>query len=286
MTPAHVVEIATPKGVLLNGLWFGPKRVKRVVIWVHGLSSTVFSKHELTTLLTDSSTAILMFNNRGHDKVSRIQKTNGRRIRGGAAHEVFTDCVDDIDGAVRFAKKQSKTVFLAGHSTGCQKAVYWTHRRKTGVAGVILLAPVSDYAATVMLDGKAAMKKANSHARTLIHTGRKHELLPENVWSWSLLADAQRYVSLYSGSSAEEVFPYWDKKRKPKTLRSVKRPLLVLLAEKDEYADRPAQELYDWFLSHIHEGEVVIIPKVEHSFKGGEKTVARYIGEFMKEAGR
>jgi pimeloyl-ACP methyl ester carboxylesterase len=215
--------------------------------------------------------------------VARIQLINGKRIRGGAAHEVFADCVDDIEGAIKFAKRYGKDIFLAGHSTGCQKSIYWAFKKKKGVRGIILLAPVSDYAATVMLDGPQKMRTALSHARSSIRNGKKHELLPESVWEWGLLADAQRYVSLYSGKSAEEVFPYWDKKRVPRALRSVKRPILVLLAEDDEYADRPATELYEWFLGNIYEGEVSIVPGVRHSFKGGERKTARLIKDFMKE---
>ena len=70
MQPCHVVEIETPKKVRLNGLWFGPKRPKRAILWVHGLGSSAFSKIGIFDYLIDKDTAVLAFNNRGHDKVS------------------------------------------------------------------------------------------------------------------------------------------------------------------------------------------------------------------------
>src|SRR3989338_4324646 len=46
---------------------------------------------------------------RGRSKVSRIAYTNETRIGaselGGGASEVFTECADDIQGAINFAKK-------------------------------------------------------------------------------------------------------------------------------------------------------------------------------------
>lgn len=284
MRPCHVIEIVTPKKVLLNGLWLGPKRAKRVVVWVHGLGSSMFSKLSLAEHLVDSQTAILMFNNRGHDKVAAISTTGKRRIRGGAAHEVFTDCVDDIQGAINFAKKAgAKSIYLAGHSTGCQKSVYWGAKKGKGVKGIILLAPMSDYAAEVKISGKAKISRALLRARKLAASGRRSELLPENVWEGSLLADAQRFVSLYSGAGAEEIFTYWDQQKNPKTLRSMCIPTLVLLAENDEYADRPAAEIASWFERHAKRSDVItIVPKVKHSFKGREGAVVAAVRAFIK----
>ena len=140
MISAGVVEIVTPKGVLLNGLWFGPAKPKCVVVWVHGLASSLWSRHSLIQKLIDANTAVLMFNNRGHDTISRVSTEKKRVGHAGGAHEVFTECVDDIDGAVKFAQKQGvKNVYLAGHSTGCQKSIYWAHKRASkGVKGIML----------------------------------------------------------------------------------------------------------------------------------------------------
>ena len=59
--------------------------------------------------------------------------------------------------------------------------------------------------------------------------------------------------------------------------------MYVLWAEKDQYADRPASKIYEWFLNNMYEGEVVIVPKVQHGFKGARAQVAIHIKNFMKE---
>ncbi|MFA7309664.1 MAG: DUF1749 domain-containing protein, partial [Candidatus Paceibacterota bacterium] len=153
-----------------------------------------------------------------------------------------------------------------------------------GVSHIILLGPMNGYASEIKSQGKAALKKAERYARAFIKQGNKHALLPETVWGWPWTADAQRFISLYSGNSEEEIFTYWDEGRTPRALRSVKVPILVLLAEKDEYADRSAKKMGEWFMKWLYMGHVVVIPKVKHSFHGAEKEVARVIKSFMKDS--
>lgn len=285
MRACHHVEIVTPKKVVLNGLWLGPKKPKRAFVWLHGLNSSMFSKLSIMDRLVDTQTAVLAFNNRGHDKVSTITTTRGknRSRRAGGAHEVFAECVDDIEGAVRFARKTgAKDIYVVGHSTGCQKAIYWARKGGKGVRGIVLLAPVSDYETGLKVNGSRVIQRAEKVARSLVARGKKHELLPENVFSWNELADAQRFISLYTPNSAEEIFTYWDKRTNPKSLHKVKIPIFAMLAEKDEFVARPVEELYAWFLQHIYEGEAAIIREASHGFKGHEDEVANQIRSWSR----
>ncbi|HEY4516406.1 MAG TPA: alpha/beta fold hydrolase [Candidatus Paceibacterota bacterium] len=289
MTPCFAVEFETPKKYILRGLWFGPparrggKKPRRTVLWVHGLGSSAFSMHHVTKSLLNKNTGVLTFNNRGHDIVSKTHCSVGKRgILGGTAHEKFTDCVDDIQGAINFARKQGvKNIYLAGHSTGCQKSIYWAYRKKSRVVkGIILLAPISDWSAEMHLQGKKKIDRATKIARQMVQRGKKHELLPPGLWHQAL--DAQRFLSLCTPDSVEEIFSYAQPNKNPRTLRSVRKPLLVLLAEKDEYADRPAKEIAAWFEKNLtNKHKVVIISGVKHSFKGAEKRVAKAIKEFI-----
>ncbi len=291
MQPVHLASIETPKKFVLNGIWYGPKKAKRVVILVHGLGGNMLNSFasQFASVLTNADTAVLSFNNRGHGLVSKAYKSSPKskkgyvRITAGAVHEIFEDCVDDIDGAVRYARAHGgKEVYLAGHSTGCQKSIFWASKRKSaGVKGIILLAPISDYAGMRKAVGDKAINKALSAATKLVQAKKPHNLLPPSVWPE--MTDAQRFISLYSTKGNEEIFPYWDEARSPKALRSVQVPILTVLAENDEYADRPAADMQAWFIEHLYTGEVVIIPSVAHSFHGGEKQTAKAIGAFLNE---
>src|SRR3989344_787841 len=101
MTPCFAVEIITPKKFLLRGLWFGPNTATRVVVFVHGLGGSAFSMRRMLGRLVDKKTAVLCFNNRGFEFITTLRtkrKREAERMQGGASHEVFTECVDDIEG--------------------------------------------------------------------------------------------------------------------------------------------------------------------------------------------
>jgi pimeloyl-ACP methyl ester carboxylesterase len=288
MRPCTHVEIVTPKKFLLNGLWFGPRKPKRVIVWVHGLGGSVFSNLRIIDRLVDSSTAVVTFNNRGHDKVAKLPHSSGvytRAIRAGAAHEKFTDCADDIKGVINLVRKQGvKNVYLAGHSTGCQKSVYFASKNKRGIKGVILLGPISDYDAFRLEYGDKRIARALRYARRKIQEKKGDELLPPSVWDPSWLADAQRLVSLCAGEGPEEIFTYWNEMTVPRALRHVSVPTLVLLADRDEFTNVPAEQLTKWFDANIRAPHsVVVVPRVGHSFKGGEGITAGAIRRFMKE---
>lgn len=284
MRAAHVIEIQTPKKFLLNGLWFGPAKTKKTIIWVHGLSSSAFTKLGIVEKLVDKDTAVMTFNNRGHDSVTRILqlKANGKtkKVLAGGAHEVFTECVDDIQGAIDLAKKQgAKEIHLAGHSTGCQKSVYYASRKgnEKKVRSIILLAPMSDYAGMKYFDAKGELAKNTKAARALVKNGKKQSIIPGG---W---ADAQRFLSLYTPESVEEIFSYIDPEKKPTTYEALKVPVLVLLAQDDEYADRSADRIEAWFAKHARMPRFgsAIIAKADHSFTGSEKTIAQAIKEWI-----
>ena len=297
MTPCCIVKITTPSKFVLNGLWLGPysakaskgkpRKPKRVIVWVHGLGSSMFSKLTIAEKLVDAKTAVLVFNNRGHDTIANVPTTGKKRVKGGAAHEKFTDSADDIQGAINFVRKTGiKNIFLAGHSTGCQKAIYYASRNpfrtRRVLNGIIILAPMSDYSAHRHEYGAKKVGRAVHYAQAMARRGDGQQLLPPHIWDWPW--SAQRFLSLYSGKGSEEIFTYWDAKKNPKTLKSVKVPVLVLLAEKDEYGDRPAKKIGEWFGRHLQaKHRVIIVPRVPHSFKGGERAVAGAIRKFMKE---
>lgn len=285
----YAVEITTPTGVLLNGLWFGPKKAGKLIIVVHGLTGSLFSMKRMVEALLGGNTAVLVFNNRGFEQVTEVKRGRGKKaswIRGGGGHEVFTDCADDIQGAVNFARKAKiKNIYIAGHSTGCQKAVYWAakHKGGRGVRGLILFGPLSDYAIAIEEDRGGKLAKSVAYARALVRKGTPHALIPRALGPW-FVCDAQRFLSLYTPDSPEELFTYAQPKKTPRALRSVRVPVLVLFAGKEEHTKRPAKELASWFEKNIRAPHrVLVIPKVTHSFKGGEGITAGAVRKFMKQ---
>ena len=284
MQSCHIAEIVTPKKFLLNGLWFGPKKPKRVIILTHGLTASAFSRLPLVEKLVDADTAMMTFNGRGHDIVTFVSQVVGKKkksILAGTAHERFEDCVDDLAGAVAFAKKMgAKDVYLAGHSTGCQKSVYYVSRtKKHGVKGIILLAPLSDYAGVFKRFGKKKIDSLLRYAREQIKKGKGNDLIPSSLWNEEPV-DSYRFLSLYTPDSVEQsIFPYFDEDRSAKIFSSIRVPVLAFFMGEDEYADRPPEQLADWFERHASTSQLqtLIVPGATHSFRGEEAKMARAI---------
>ena len=289
---ARIIKLLTPDKFLLDGLWFGPEEPKRVIIFIHGLTGSLLSGTciRLAPLLINSTTSVLSFNNRGHDIVARIKRADKRRKKGyssetlGAALELFSDCVFDIEGAVNFAKgRGAKEIFLMGHSTGSQKSVYFLSKRgkQDKVKGAILLSPMSDYAVSIKINGREKINLARTFASKLVKKGLSNEFLPPIIWP--NLNSAQRFLSLNTPESEEEIFTYVEPTKIPHTLRKIKVPTLVVLGEKDEFRDRSMAKIAKWFTKHLRRkiATIKIVDDADHGFSEKEKEVAKLINSWL-----
>jgi alpha-beta hydrolase superfamily lysophospholipase len=288
---ARVIKIITPKNIALHGFIFGPKKVKTIYIILHGLSGNLFSRIELAEKMVADDAAVLVFNNRGFGLVNQFRKINPHQLDEyesiliGQAHEVFEDCIDDIDGVINTALKFGyKKVVLVGHSTGCNKAAYYLSRKNpVCVPGAVLLAPMSDYADTVKFTNPKIFNRALKEARKLVAAGKPGALLPETYWARPV--DAQRFLSLFTPESVEEMFSYAVPNKKPIILQKIKKPLLVILAGEDQFTDRPMVEVFAWFKKAVagKSTEVLMIKKSLHGFKGYETKVKNIIFAWTKK---
>lgn len=282
---AEIVEFITPDKVILTGLWLGEKQSDTAYIVIHGLGGNVFSMRELAQHLVTKNSSVLLFNNRGHDLISRIKRVDKRNKKGttsfpgGAAHEEFIESVDDIAGAVQFAQSQgAKKIILVGHSTGCQKAVYFAARKnnQSRINGIVLLSPLSDFAGIIESVGLENYENLLKIAKALVDSGNPHTLLPGSIWREAI--DAQRFLSLYTPTSTEEIFSYVTPEKKS-VYSKIKIPHLVIFGEVDEYRDRPVKQILKWFDTHQNSNhyQSKIIENGTHGFDGQEKEVVNII---------
>lgn len=281
-----LISFLSPKKIELHGLWLGKSDAKTVYIFLHGLGGSIFSRASLIELIgSQKNTAVLTFNNRGYGLINsfRIRKSQNKTdySLAGMAHERFSDCEDDISGAITYARRRgAKNIILIGHSTGCQKIVYYLAKHaRTKITGAILLAPMSDYAAENK-EGKYYHRALKS-ALSLKKKGQGDRLLAGSLWPHYI--SAQRFLSLYTPDSQEEIFSYASEKN-PKLLKQVKQAILVILAETDEFADRPMIEIKAWFdsvLGKKKKAQSVIIKEASHSFKDKDKKVLKIIKSWL-----
>jgi alpha-beta hydrolase superfamily lysophospholipase len=287
---AQTIKIQTPKKVILNGFIFGSKKAKIIYIFLHGLGGGLFSRIELIEKMAGDKIAVMVFNNRGQGLINRFKKINQRRAGGfdsaifGSSYELFSDCIDDIKGAIRAALDNGyKKIILVGHSTGSNKVAYYLSKSfKDNVLGGILLAPMSDYAAIKKEVPAYKLRKAKKEAEKLVFQGKEQELLSPK--SWTHLISAQRFLSLFTPESKEEIFSYASTNKSP-ILRRIKKPILIVLAGKDEYADREMTEIFSWFKREAPKdnSKVIMINNSLHNFSSYESKLKRKIFSWVSK---
>lgn len=283
MIPVLLSRVKTKDGITLDGLVVRPKRkATTALVWLHGLSSKFYSGQTLISesgqICRRNGIAYFKFNTRGHDIVA----LDGKKLIG-SAFERFANCVLDIRALIRYARKLGySTIFLAGHSTGANKALYYLYKtRDRSVKGLILLGPASDIAYDRKVLGMKELSRRLAVARKLKRV-RPFRLLPQEYGIWT----ARRYISILQPGKAEDVFPYYNPNAQWKELKSVRVPMLVIFGSRDKYLDRPAKELIRTFrdkASSTRHFSGAVIKGSGHSFLKNEKELVRVVINWLKK---
>ena len=248
---------------------------------MHGLGS-VFSSaqpliRELSRRLNTAGIGYFKLNNRGHDVVAG----RGKRL-AGAAFERFGQSVEDIRAMVTFARQRGyRRVMLAGHSTGANKVLHYAARaRDRRVSGIILLGPISDVAAEAKRLGWRELRRRVAAAERIVR--RDPQGLVPRAWGyWS----ARRYISLYRPGEDEDVFPYYRPGARWTALRSVRLPIAAIVGSRDEFLDRPAQEVIDAFARHASGARSftgAVVQGARHGFQSRERELADLIVRWIQ----
>lgn len=287
---AKIIEIEASDKVMLDGFVLGPKKAKEIYIFIHGLGGSLFSRIDLAKELISPSRAVMMFNNRGYGLYNRFKKIDKKKPKGylsllaGSIAEIFKDSLYDISGAISEAKKQGyKEIILVGHSTGCNKIAYYLSKYQQGnVLAGIFLAPMSDFAFAKQNISPKLLSKAELEAKKLVKQGKGSEFL--DLKYWPELISAQRFLSLYTKDSLEEIFCFTSSGKKSEVLRKINKPILTILAAEDEYADRDISRYAPWFEGEIKgDGSTIkVIPEANHSFKNKQQILKKEILKFVK----
>ena len=281
--PGELLAYETKDGLLMNGLLFrSRKRSKGVVISVFGMVSDFFSSprdYALIGALKGSGIDVFLAGNRGMGSVFPFDK-KGKTVFIGTAFEKFTDCIFDIGAAVSVARKMGyKRIILMGHSTGCQKSVYYLYRTKgKGISGLILLGPAGDYD-VLRRDLGRKLPRAVRVAKRMIKDGKTDARTP----SWISYYAPQRFLSYAIPANPEaRIFNYDSNLREFKTVRC---PLLAVFGGKEQWATKPIKEHLKILESatKAKSFDTSIIKGADHSFTDKERELAKVVSSWIKK---
>lgn len=264
MPSIELIRFPATDGLTLSGLLYQPRRARSIVIWMHGMGGSVFDSARtpvLGDLFTGRRIAFFPFNNRGAHLIGKCGL--------GTAYEIVRDCVKDISGALRIARRLGyRDITLAGHSTGANKiAVYDHYRPRNPVKRYVLLAGGDD---TGMLYRELGPRRFRSY----LAKKRTNELMPDRIMSWRAFHDMANPNGDYNVFQFE---PATRARRPFRYIREIRKPALYIYGENDEYgfdADLLAKNIGP-------NSEIVVMRDADHSFHGHEPELVALIADWL-----
>lgn len=144
----RLVTFPSESGFHLNGMLYDRGSSGVVVIHVHGSLGNFYQNAYIGVMgATYASAGIrfLSFNLSSHDGVAEGSRNVDDFEYSGGSIVAFDRCIEDICGAIAFARRFGDVIVLQGHSLGCDRVLLYCLEREAPCS-VILLGPCDSYA--------------------------------------------------------------------------------------------------------------------------------------------
>ncbi len=294
---------ATDGGVLAGFLCMPKGRTNVAILHLHGLNSAFYKvlPLKLGEGLARQGITFLSIQNRGsynefalnQSKTIRVYNKHRGMIAGGG-FEKFEECVFDIQGATKYLNSIGiKRVYLQGHSTGCQKSVYYSMgTNDKAVKGIILLGAVDDYNLWKSdIYGnwgkdRQGFRKAVAFAKSKL---KKNPSFAMSARYKDIRYTAKRFLSFTDlGNVEARIFNYESPKMRE--FGRVRVPILAVFGADDEFLLKPARESLRLLGRNTRSVDFmgVLIKNANHGFFGKEGELSSLISKWVKvmEGGR
>ncbi len=276
----RLIEFKAKDGSILNGFLTGPRKSRKCVIYVHGMTGNFYGSNlqfHIAKEISSSGYSLFTINTRGHDAVAVIKRVKGSsrdRFVAGTDLEKFEESVLDIDAAILALKNlKFSEIVLAGHSTGCQKVAYYQYKKKSKeVKGIILLAPADDYAIQKKTLGNR-FEHTIAFSRKMAKEGRGNEPNPKIPSHFS----PNRFLSLTDPKRPESRIFNYDGDLKE--FSSINIPICAAFGSREEYAVKPILQYLKILKSKTSSMSFtgVMVDGAGHSFRKQETMLSVFI---------
>jgi len=280
MINGFLVTFNSTDGLTLNGfLKKSNKNNKKLLIHVHGMGGNFYGGKLTQTILKELENTkydVLSINTRGQGIINRIYGKNKKKLIGTGL-EKLEECIFDIEGAIKFAKKLGyKKFVLSGHSTGCQKITYYQSKKQNNlVESIVLLSPADDHSVTkTRKNFNINLKKAQKLLKN--KKGNEKFDIPKNNYS------VKRWLSFADKKNIEAQLFNYDGKLY--YFSKIKQPILAIFGENDIFANHNAKQSLE-ILRNKTKSELLITKEVkgaDHSYKGKEKQLTNEVKRFLE----
>ncbi|MEM0154777.1 MAG: DUF1749 domain-containing protein [Methanothrix sp.] len=276
-------------GLMLYSMLARPRKVTdKAILHIHGLGGSFYGSNSIPEILSEAKKKGIAFMSvltRGSYIIESFgYKSGDKELLAGSALERFEDCVYDIDGAISSLRKMGfKKIFLEGHSTGCQKILYYMNSKKAknskNVKAIALISPVDDHNYDLYNMGKARYSKLIRIAKK--EKGKKLLMDTKSMGYSERLIGPERFLSTADLNNPEAQALYYDGKMD--YVAGVKKPMFVAFGENDEFMKKiDARKAID-IISKAYTGKrfgSIILKNTGHTLKGKRKELAVSLTKF------
>lgn len=285
----QLVKIITSDNAIMHGqIWQPDIKTNKLIIHVHGMAGNFYENDflfDMAKVYTDNGFAFLSCNNRGHDYIADIAQIEAEGFKGGAAYEIFEDCLKDIDGYMSFANLNGYTdIILQGHSSGANKVVYWcAHNNNfTRLKGLILLSPCDDIGLNIDELGIEKYTELINRAKVLTLSSRGDVLMPEGTF-YDYPISARTYLNIFSQGASFDIFHYRNLNIEFAALSKILCPIIVFFGNKNEFLLQESKIVKEAVYDKLKNCSLFEIDGANHSYSGKSSVVLNYILEWIKK---
>ncbi len=270
------LEIETKRGSVLDGVLFcetqNPDTVLIAITGIHGnFYSNPFYYNFGHTLNRGNIDFIYAQTCDAFGKDIRINKKTGKEEIIGSFNEDFNNTDEDVEAYINYAEKNKyKNIFLAGHSLGANKIIYYLSRNNDKrVKKYLLLSPAN---ITHLLNGVSEEEK--NIILNYKKLGKDKKVIPFELFGWIECINRTAYDWVFNNILNNV---HVEKDGDFSQINKIEHSGAMLIGTYDRFTYGDPS----WFLENINnhtknpeKNELLFIEKTGHTYQRKEQEVA------------
>lgn len=266
----EIINVQTPRGLVLKGAMWGDTSMDTVVIIMSGICSNVFQNEllpEAGKVLSENGIAFIA--GQTMDAFSFISYSNtktGKQTTTGVVTDDFSMSYEDVESYVKYAKDLGfKKIILAGHSLGSNRVIhYLANTADDYVNNFIISAPVDlRHFFDIIPDKKMYLETAQK----FVDEGRGKDILPFAFMGFSPMT-ANTLLAFYNAENLKNC-PVISDDGETRSLSQMKVNGAFIIGACDSMTNKDAEGFIrkiNSYCKNPKKNRIVVVPNASHIY--------------------
>ncbi len=266
----EIINVQTPRGLVLKGVMWGDTSMNTVVIMMSGICSNVFQNEllpEAGKVLSENGIAFIA--GQTMDAFSYISYSNtktGKQTTTGVVTDDFSMSYEDVESYVKYAKDLGfKKIILAGHSLGSNRVIhYLANTADDYVNNFIISAPVDlRHFFDIIPDKKMYLETAQK----FVDEGRGKDILPFAFMGFSPMT-ANTLLAFYNAENLKNC-PVISDDGETRSLSQMKVNGAFIIGACDSMTNKNAEGFIrkiNSYCKNPKKNRIVVVPNASHIY--------------------